>query len=66
MKYRRICIQNHQLFNGDRIWTLVRGREYTTGPVKFGTCMVYFRGTEIKHVPSGIFAGAERVDGNNK
>lgn len=58
MKYRRICIET-KTHSGQ---TFTRGREYTTGPVKFGTCSVYIRAKEIPRVPASIFAAAERVN----
>lgn len=58
--WNRICLDDHDLVDGDRTFTLKRGREYTTSPERDGRVTVY--STYWFSAPVEWFAGEKRLD----
>ena len=60
MTFNRICLEDYEMEDGDRQFTLKRGQEYTTSPTREAdeTVMVFSR--YWVRVPVRIFAGAKR------
>lgn len=56
--YKRVCIEDYSIVEGEDRLDVKRGREYTTSPERNGHVCVF--STYVAWVPTSIFAGERR------